>query len=59
MSEEERPMPYVTSVEEIGIEKATRTIAINCLKENIPIETIARATGLTIAQLEKLQAEAK
>jgi hypothetical protein len=52
-------MPYVTSVEEIGMEKATRTIALNLLQENIPVETIARTTGLTIAQVKKLQVENK
>jgi predicted transposase YdaD len=57
--EEERKMPYVTSVEEIGMEKATKTIALNMLKDNLPLEQIARLTGLTIAQLKKLQAEAK
>jgi predicted transposase YdaD len=60
-------MPYITSVEEIGMEKATRTIALNMLRKNMDLETIAEVTGLTIsevegfanAQLKKLQAEAK
>jgi hypothetical protein len=57
--EEERQMPYITSVEEIGMEKATRTIALNMLRKNMDLETIAEVTGLTIAQLKKLQAESK
>jgi hypothetical protein len=57
--EEERQMPYVTSVEEIGMEKATRTIAINLLRQGLELESIAQATSLTIAQLKKLQAENK
>jgi hypothetical protein len=55
--EEERKMPYVTSVEEIGMEKATHAIALNLLKQDVPIEVIAQATGLSIAQLKKLQAK--
>jgi hypothetical protein len=57
--EEERQMPYVTSVERMAKQDeriATQTeIALNLIKENIPLETIARTTGLTIAQLQKLQ----
>jgi hypothetical protein len=32
-------------------------IALNLLREHIPMETIARTTGLSIAQLQQLQAE--
>jgi predicted transposase/invertase (TIGR01784 family) len=32
-------------------------IALNLLRENIPLETIARTTGLTIAQLQALQSQ--
>jgi uncharacterized Fe-S cluster-containing radical SAM superfamily enzyme len=32
--EEEYQMPYVTNVEEIGMEKATRAIALNMLRKN-------------------------
>ena len=67
--EEERQMPYITSVEQIGYdrgikegevegqEKERKTIAFNMLKDNLPLETIARLTGLTIAQIQKLQVE--
>jgi hypothetical protein len=58
--EQERQMPYVTSIEQIGIEKGKeeerQAIARNLLRENIPLETIVRTTGLTIAQLQQLQA---
>jgi predicted transposase YdaD len=50
-------MAYVTTVEQIGMEKATHTIALNLLKQDVPVEVIAQATGLTIAQLKKLQAK--
>jgi predicted Rossmann fold nucleotide-binding protein DprA/Smf involved in DNA uptake len=33
-----------------------QAIALNLLKENIPLETIARTTGLTIPQVQALQA---
>jgi hypothetical protein len=45
-------MKYVTTIERMAEEQS---IAMNFLKENIPIETIARATGLTIEQLQTLQ----
>jgi hypothetical protein len=59
--EEERQMPYVTSVERIGMEKgieqATKAIALNLLNQGITIDAIVQATGLTVAQLQKLQTE--
>jgi hypothetical protein len=57
--ERENQMPYVTSIEQMaeakGEERQKQTIAINMLQENIPLETIARITGLTIEQLQQLQ----
>jgi hypothetical protein len=57
--ERERQMPYVTSIELMGIEqgedRATQKIAINLLRKNIPLETIAEVTGLTIDRLQQLQ----
>jgi hypothetical protein len=35
----------------------TSAIALKLLAEKLPLETIARVTGLTIAQLQQLQAE--
>ena len=32
-------------------------IALNMLRKNLPIETIAEVTGLTIAQLQALQSQ--
>jgi len=37
-----------------GIEEGIKKIALNCLKENIPIETIVKLTGLTKEDVEKL-----
>jgi predicted transposase/invertase (TIGR01784 family) len=57
--ERESQMPYVTSIERMGIEqgedRATQKIALNLLHKNIPLETIAEVTGLTIEQLQQLQ----
>ncbi|OUC13991.1 MAG: hypothetical protein B0A82_14495 [Alkalinema sp. CACIAM 70d] len=42
-------------------EKETQTkitIALNLLRENISLETIARTTGLTIEQVQQLQSQA-
>lgn len=59
--EQERQMPYITSIEQMGIEKGReeerQAIARNLLRENIPLAIIAQATGLTIAQLQQLQAD--
>ena len=32
-----------------------KSIALNMLKDNLPLETIARFTGLSIAQIQLLQ----
>jgi predicted transposase/invertase (TIGR01784 family) len=56
-------MPYVTSIEQMGIEQGIeqgrdrerQAIALNLLRKNIPLETIAEVTGLTIEQLQQLQ----
>jgi predicted transposase YdaD len=54
-------MQATTSWEEKGIVKGKdeerQTIALNMLKDNLPLEQIARLTGLSIAQLQALQAE--
>jgi predicted transposase/invertase (TIGR01784 family) len=59
--QKERIMETLTSWEkkgmEKGIEKATLTIALSLLEQNVPLETIAQATKLTIAQLQQLQAQ--
>jgi predicted transposase/invertase (TIGR01784 family) len=41
---------------EQGEDRATEKIALNLLRENISLETISRTTGLTIKQLQQLQA---
>jgi predicted transposase/invertase (TIGR01784 family) len=58
-------MKYVTTIErmaeERGGEKARteerRSLALKMLQENIPLETIARITEFTIAQIQQLDAE--
>ncbi|MGI0491634.1 hypothetical protein ACN4EG_07465, partial [Alkalinema pantanalense CENA528] len=40
-----------------GIEEATQTIALNLLRQKVAIETIAIATGLTVEQIQALQAQ--
>jgi hypothetical protein len=57
--ERENQMPYVTSIEQMaeakGEERQKQTIALNMLRKNIPLETIAELTGLTIDQLQQSQ----
>jgi hypothetical protein len=38
-------------------EEVTVKIALRCLKRNIPIETIADVTDLTVVQLQELQVQ--
>ena len=42
---------------EQGIEQEKHKVASNMLKENIPIDLIAKITGLSIEQVKKLQRE--
>jgi hypothetical protein len=57
--EREQQMPYVTSIERMGIEQGRdserKTIAVNMLRKNIPLETISEVTGLSIDRLQELQ----
>jgi predicted transposase/invertase (TIGR01784 family) len=48
----EEPRALREAREEITVE-----IALNLLKQGLTVEAIARATGLTIAQLQALQAQ--
>jgi predicted transposase YdaD len=57
LAQKEKIMQVTTSWEEKGLERATQTIALNMLKDNLPLEQIARLTGLTIEQLQVLQAQ--
>jgi predicted transposase YdaD len=54
-------MKYVTTIERMAKQDeriATQNeIALNMLKENLPLEQISRLTGLSIAQLQQLQTE--
>ena len=39
------------------VEREKQAIALNLLREKLPLETIARTTGLTIAKLQNLQVQ--
>ena len=71
--EEDCKVPYITSVERIGYargkkegrtegrqeaqEEERQTIALNMLKDNLPLEQISRLTRLTTEQVQQLQAQ--
>jgi predicted transposase YdaD len=61
LRQKEAIMQTMTSWEEKGMEKGReaerQTIALNLLKKNMPLATIAEVTSLTIAQLQQLQAD--
>ena len=59
--EEERQMPYITSVEQIGYDRgndeAEQGIALKMLRKNLDLETIAEMTGIPIARLQELRSQ--
>jgi predicted transposase YdaD len=57
IAKKEAIMQTMTSWEEKGMEKERRTIALNMIKGNLSLEQISQFTGLSITQLQKLQAE--
>jgi predicted transposase/invertase (TIGR01784 family) len=56
-------MPYITSIEQMGIEKGRQeereAIALNMIRKQLPLETICEVTGLTIEQVQQLQAQSQ
>jgi predicted transposase/invertase (TIGR01784 family) len=64
LSREEIDAMLGTKLEETRVfqeaqEEKAKTIALNMLKDNLPLEQIVRLTGLTIAQVQALQAQAE
>ena len=57
MTQKEEIMQTMTSWEEKGMEKERQSIALNMLKDHFSLEQISRLTGLTITQLQQLQAD--
>jgi hypothetical protein len=59
--EEDRKMPYITTGERIGYDRGKveerQAIALNMLRKNLDLETIAEITGLTVSQLQEMQAQ--
>jgi predicted transposase YdaD len=48
-------MQVTTSWERKGKIEERQAIALNMLKDNLPLEQISRWTGLSIAEVQKLQ----
>ncbi|MBW4622303.1 MAG: cytosolic protein [Cyanosarcina radialis HA8281-LM2] len=61
--ERERQMPYVTSIEQMGIEKGREeereAIALKMLQENIPLDVVARITELSLDKIQQLRASSQ
>jgi predicted DNA-binding ribbon-helix-helix protein len=55
--EEARQMKYVTTMERMAEERQKQVIACNMLRKNMDLETIAEVTGLSIEQIQALQAQ--
>jgi predicted transposase YdaD len=68
--EEERQMPYVTSVEQIGYDrglqigeetgvgKERRSLALKMLQEGATVEFVTKVTGFSVAQIQDIQTQA-
>lgn len=53
--EQERQMPYITSIEQMAQERERKAIARRLLKQGLSVEAIAQATELSIAEIQTLQ----
>ncbi|MHC5739957.1 Rpn family recombination-promoting nuclease/putative transposase [Nostoc sp.] len=56
LDEQEEIMEIVTSWQQEGAQKTREEIALNLLREGLAIEVITRVTGLTVEQVQQLQA---
>ncbi|MCC5604518.1 Rpn family recombination-promoting nuclease/putative transposase [Nostoc favosum] len=57
LDEQEEIMEIVTSWQQEGAQKTREEIALNLLHEGLAIEVITRVTGLTLEQVQQLQAK--
>lgn len=57
LDEQEEIMEIVTSWQQEGAQKTREEIALNLLHEGLAIEVITRVTGLTVEQVQQLQAK--
>jgi predicted transposase YdaD len=57
LDEQEEIMEIVTSWQQSGAQKTREEIALNLLREGLAIEVIIRVTGLTVEQVQQLQAQ--
>ncbi|MBN8565022.1 MAG: hypothetical protein J0L70_31415 [Leptolyngbya sp. UWPOB_LEPTO1] len=55
--EQERQMPYITSIAQMAKEQEQKEIALPLLQQGLPIEVIAQATQLSIAEIQSLQSQ--
>jgi uncharacterized protein Smg (DUF494 family) len=53
--EQERQMPYITSIEQMAKAESQTETALKLLQENIDVEVITRVTGLSLEALRQLQ----
>jgi restriction endonuclease Mrr len=53
--EQERQMPYITSIEQMAKEESKAEMAVKMLQEKIAVEVIVRVTGLSPEALRQLQ----
>ncbi|WP_341532017.1 Rpn family recombination-promoting nuclease/putative transposase (plasmid) [Nostoc sp. UHCC 0302] len=57
LTQREEVMEIVTSWEQKGAQRALEQVAVNLLREGMATEAIVRVTGLTVEQVQQLQAQ--
>lgn len=57
LTQREEVMEIVTSWEQKGAQRALEQVAVNLLREGMATDAIARVTGLTVEQVQQLQAQ--
>ena len=57
LDEQEEIMEIVTSWQQSGAQKAKEEIALNLLQRGMIVQEIAQITGLSVEQVQQLQAQ--
>jgi hypothetical protein len=53
--EQERQMPYVTSIEKLAKQEERQALALRMLQEGATLDFVAKVTGFSLEQLQQLQ----
>ncbi len=57
LDQREEYMEITTSWERKGAQKTAEQIAVNSLREGLPVEMVVKITGLSVEKVQQLQAQ--